>query len=201
METFKEKLECVINHTFEILRTNSSKSRIIFPKYRDEDKGQRVCEQELRFVFVEQLKELLDEYNLFYSVETPTQDKYIFTQNRQNVVPRNDENGQSANFDLTIVSKEGKSLKTIVIIEFKAKNANPHEYAKDLCKLWNPKEKSSYKYFLNLFEKIEKGTEESFKGKITPKTNNWIPNKTSSEQIIVMAQSLRENDPKIRIEI
>ena len=196
MEAFKEKLESVINHTFDILRNNSSESRIIFPKYRNQSK--RVCEQELRFVFVEQLQILLEKYDLFYSVETPTQDKYKFTQNRQNIVPETDKNGQSASFDLTIVDKSGN---IIAIIEFKAKMASEHEYAKDLCKLWNPKEKSSYKYFLNLFEKIENGTEESLKEKITPEKNNWISKKQSSEKIIVMAQSLREYDPKIRIEI
>jgi len=192
----KEELETVIDETFSILRTNSSRSRIIFPTYRD--KRRRVSEQEFRFVFVEQLQTLLVKYDLFYSVETPTNDKYKFTQNRQNVVPIVDKNGQSANFDLTIVDKDRN---TIAIIEFKAKNPNPHEYAKDLCKLWNPEEKSTYKYFLNLFEKIEKGTEESFNEKITPKINHWIPEKTSSEKIIVKAQSLRDNDPKIRREI
>lgn len=191
----KEELDKVIKDTFTILRENSKNSRIVFPT--DSKGNRRVCEQELRFVFVEQLKELLDKYNLFYSVETPTHDKYKFTQNRQNVVPKVDKNGQSANFDLTIVEKNDNGWKTIAIIEFKAKMASKHEYAKDLCKLWNPNEKSSYKYFLNLFEKIEKRTRKSFEEKFNPKKNKWLLEKKSSEEVMVIAQSLRPEDSPI----
>ena len=198
MEKFKKDLDNVINKTFDILREKSSGSRLVFPTYSNGNGKRRVSEQELRFVFVEQLQELLEKYDLFYSVETPTHDKYKFTENRENVVPEIDEKGQSANFDLTIVDKDRK---TIAIIEFKAKMASEHEYAKDLCKLWNPNEKSSYKYFLNLFEKIEKGTQKSFEEKLCPNKNRWLPEKNSSEKIIVMAQSLEKNGCKIKEEI
>lgn len=195
MENFQVNLEHVINKTFEILRNNSSESRIVFPIYRNQSR--RVCEQELRFVFVEQLQKLLEEYDMFYSVETPTHDKYKFSHKGKYIKPQIFENGQSASFDLSIIDKKGN---TIAIIEFKAKMASKHEYAKDICKLWNPNEKSFYKYFLNLFEKIEKGTKESLKDKLIPGKNEWLLEKKSSEKIIVMAQSL-ENDSKIREEI
>ena len=196
MENFGTKLENVIIKSFTILRNNDSGSRLKFPTYRN---GQRrVSEQELRFVFVEQLQDLLKEYDFFYSIETPTNGKYKFSENGKYVIPQVCKNGQSASFDLSITDKNGKM---VAIIEFKAKNANPHDYAKDFCKLWNPEEKSCYKYFVNLFEKIENSTKKSFGGKITPERNKWIGEKKSSEKIIVMAQSLRENDPVIKKEI
>lgn len=196
MENFKSKLEEIIYDTFDILRNNSSGSRLIFPTYSNGTR--RVSEQELRFVFVEQLQKLLEEYDFFYSVETPTKDKYKFSENRKKIVPQISVEGQSASFDLSIMDK---NRNTIVIIEFKAKNANPHEYAKDFCKLWNPEEKGAYKYFLNVFEKIEKGTEKSFKEKLNPQKNKWLLEKNSSEEVMVIAQSLYQDDPRIKITI
>ena len=151
MEGFQEKLERVIEKTFTILRDNHSESRIVFPTYRDRQR--RVSEQELRFVFVEQVQDLLKEYDYYYSVETPTKSKYVFSENKKYVKPCVNNSGRSASFDLSIVDNNGEKCNTIAIIEFKAKSADGHEYAKDLCKLWNPQEESGYKYFLNLFEK------------------------------------------------
>ncbi|MBR4242410.1 MAG: hypothetical protein IKR98_00700 [Bacteroidaceae bacterium] len=183
----KDELIDVVNDTFNILRSNSSRSRILFPAYRDNER--RVSEQELRFVFVEQLQKLLEKYDLFYSVETPTHGKYKFTENRKNIDPRVDKNGQSANFDLTIVDKNGN---TIAIIEFKAKMATQHEYDKDFCKLFNPKESSSYRLFINLFEKIETETKSKFLEKIERCKSHY--KNSSNIDVIVMAQSLREGD-------
>lgn len=196
MEKLQTKLEEVINNTFEILRMNNSGSRIVFPTYRDSN--HRVSEQELRFVFVEQVQELLKEYDYYYSVETPTKDKYRFSIKGEKTKPHVSEDGQSASFDLSIVDK---SNNTIAIIEFKAKNSDPHEYAKDLCKLWNPNEKSRYKYFLNLFEKIEPRTKKNFLDKLVPSQNECLEAKKSEEKVVVIAQSLRNNDERIRCEI
>ncbi len=192
MENFKSKLERVIDKTFEILRTGNSESRLIFPTYRNKER--RVSEQELRFVFVEQLQDLLKEYNFYYSVETPTKDKYKFTENRKKIKPHRSKEGKSANFDLSIIDKDGA---IIALIEFKAKMASEHEYAKDFCKLCNPTEKSVYKYFINVFEKIEAGTKNSFLNKL----NRWLPDKNkekSSEEVVVIAQSLRKDDSTIK---
>ena len=196
MEDFQEKLEKVIERTFTILRENHSESRIMFPIYRDSQR--RVSEQELRFVFVEQVQNLLKEYDYFYSVETPTNSKYVFSENKKYVKPyvaTESGSGRSASFDLSIVDKNGN---TIAIIEFKAKSADPHEYAKDLCKLWNREEKSHYKYFLNLFEKIEPDTKKRLMEKLDPKTNRWLNEKKSNENVIVIAQSLRAQDEPIK---
>ena len=205
MEELKNDLEQVIENTFDILRSGCSKTRLVFPTYSNGKR--RVCEQELRFMFVEQLQPILQKYNLYYSVETPTIDGYIFSEKRKYVEPHTSSKGQSASFDLTIKDSNGNN---VVIVEFKAKNAHQHEYAKDIYKLWNSKEVAKYKYFINLFEKIEKKTEKSFRSKLLPKdpnesnqkvTNEYLLPKESSEQIIVYAQSLRENDKEIKLTI
>ena len=74
-------------------------------------------------------------------------------------------------------------------------------FAKDLCKLWNPYERSHYKYFLNLFEKIGSDTKNRFMEKLDPKTNPWLNKKESNENVIVIAQSLRAQDEPIKMAI
>ena len=196
-DDLQAKIEQVIDKTFEILRSGNSQTRLVFATYSNDKR--RVSEQELRFVFVEQLQQILQDYDLYYSVETPTKSRYLFSEKRKYVEPCISDRGKSASFDLTIKDSNGNN---VAILEFKAKNAHPHEYAKDICKLWNPEEKAKYKYFINLFEKIEQKTKESFLGKLNPtKSNKFLSLKTSSEQIIVIAQSLRSADEKIKVTI
>ena len=77
-------------------------SRIIFPMYCSGET--RISEQELRFIFVEQfnayIKDHKDLNNLYYSVETPTEKKYIFSKDKGG--PKVDNKGVSARTDLTI---------------------------------------------------------------------------------------------------
>lgn len=140
-------------------------SRLVFPCYK---KGNiRISEQELRFIFVETFNEYCDEKELdwFYSVETPTKDKYKFTEKGHNLDKPKREEGQSANFDLTISNDKGELL---ALIEFKAKNTKPFSYAKDLCKLWNPKEGTPnvLRYFVNVLDKADKKTSISIQMKL-----------------------------------
>lgn len=193
MEDFEKDLDSVIKETFDILRSHPQKgaSRLVFPDYTLG--GMRVSEQELRFVFVEQIQKLLKKYNYFYSVETPTKDRYKFTQDGRNIPCKSGE-GQSANFDLTI--KDGDK-KNIAIIEFKANTASEHAYAKDLCKLWNTKEEGDYRYFICLFKKMNKNTLETFERNL--KSKDWYDNKDkfeSDNKIHVIAQSLSSDDAK-----
>ena len=102
-------------------------SRLVFPCYKNGEI--RISEQELRFIFVETFNEYCDEkLNWFYSVETPTEDKYKFTENGKNLDKPKRGEGQSANFDLTISNDKGELL---ALIEFKANNASEHEHKKD----------------------------------------------------------------------
>lgn len=145
-------------------------SRLVFPCYKNGEI--RISEQELRFIFVETFNEYCDEkLNWFYSVETPTEDKYKFTENGKNLDKPKRGEGQSANFDLTISNDKGELL---ALIEFKAKNTKPFSYAKDFCKLWNPKEGNSnvLRYFINVLDKADKNTSDNIQAKLDKLRNN-----------------------------
>lgn len=182
----------IIENTFEILRggqcTNNA-SRLVFPDYSSGQK--RVSEQELRFAFVEQLQSFLKKYKYYYSVETPTTDSYTFSQNRKNVPCKSGE-GQSANFDLTIKDEKGIN---IAIIEFKANSVSQHQYAKDLIKLWNEKEKGQYRFFVCLFNSMEEKTRNALRDKLLY-TKCYDSKLESSIDIHVIAQSLQAQQKK-----
>jgi len=148
-------------------------SRLVFPCYNNKKREIRMSEQELRFIFVETFNEYCDEKELdwFYSVETPTKDKYKFTEKGDNLDKPKREEGQSANFDLTISNDKGELL---ALIEFKAKNTKPFSYAKDFCKLWNPKEGNSnvLRYFINVLDKADKNTSDNIQAKLDELRNN-----------------------------
>ena len=186
----KGVIDEIIKQTFERLdyvyrnhrETNSPKteidntglSRLVFPMYCEQQEFKtRISEQELRFIFVETFNEYCDEKELdwYYSVETPTKDKYKFTEKGDNLDKPKREEGQSANFDLTISNDKGELL---ALIEFKAKNTKPFSYAKDFCKLWNPKEGNSnvLRYFINVLDKADKNTSDNIQAKLDNLRNN-----------------------------
>lgn len=159
-QTFKRLELAYMNHREgqigKSINHKKGESRLVFPCYMNGEI--RISEQELRFAFVETFNEYCDEKpNWFYSVETPTEDKYKFTENGKNLDKPKRGEGQSANFDLTISNAKGELL---ALIEFKAKNTKPFSYAKDFCKLWNPKEGNSnvLRYFINVLDKTDKKT-------------------------------------------
>ena len=165
-EEIKVHIDNVIKKTFEVIQEvynrqkensdyseSKETSRIIFPHNRFDEK--RISEQELRFVFVEQLnKEIANsnDWNVFYSVETPTKDTYRFSDTEE---PRIDPNGRSGNFDLVI---HDDNFKRIALIEFKANNPAPNEYLKDFIKLNNSKEEGGLSYFIQIIENYDSRT-------------------------------------------
>lgn len=165
--TTEKHVKAILDRTFWILQSvyesqtetdtdfNPSRmSRIIFPKYKGE-KGRRICEQELRFVFVEQLNEEIKQgWDVFYSVETPTDNAYSFS----NGEPKCTEDGRSGATDLVI---HDNTSKRIVLLEFKAKTK---ECEKDLYKLAN--EEIDHKYFVNMLENVDQDTFNSLHEKI-----------------------------------
>lgn len=114
-------------------------SRIIFPSYsRNYRKAKRrFSEQELRFVFLEQFNEYCKDpdtaWDVYYSVETPTEWKYKFSK-ADKPHKTDDGSGESASFDVCIHDKTGKR---ICMIEFKAGNPEPSHYIKDFVKQAN----------------------------------------------------------------
>lgn len=161
-------IENVIKNTFSIIQKvyeyqqeifNGPKgipgSRIIFPKYRKDET--RISEQELKQVFIEQLsKEIENEdWNVYYSVETPTPQEFCFS----------GVSARSANFDLVI---HDNNFKRIALIEFKANNADKNNHDKDFEKLNNQEEKdgSVLTYFIEIVKNTNSGTFSNLHGKI-----------------------------------
>ena len=172
-KTDKECIEEAIKSTFDALQDaylyqqeaspkptdakRQCRSRIVFPKKRKR-KGEvtRISEQELRFVFVEQLnKKIEKDWDVFYAVETPTKDSYSGFSKGQN--PKQDNNGRSGEFDLVVFNNQ---LKRIALIEFKANNASSHDHKKDFIKLNNPKEGGTdvLRYLIEIVNAYDMGT-------------------------------------------
>ena len=151
--TTHEHIEQIVESTFKVLKEvhskqkegynqypSGNKSRIIFPQYSKEYRNgeTRLSEQELRFIFVEQFNRYCEDnkLNWFYSVETPTEHKYIFSERGvKNSNPNMTDNkgeGQSAMVDFAI---HDETLKRIALIEFKALNPHKLSFIKDFKKL------------------------------------------------------------------
>ena len=201
-EDIKTIIENCIVKSFEILQElysneTSDKTSMRIPKYRGDDNNTRVSEQELRFLFVETIckNESFKEGGYSFSVETPTNDTYKFTENGKTLQKPERGEGQSANFDLTISNHDGELL---ALIEFKAKNTKPSSYAKDFCKLWNPKEgkPNALRYFINVLDKADKNTSAKIKEKLE-KLNDKKENDANIHLIFRALECVGCNNPII----
>ena len=205
----KEVINEVINESFRILselkKTGfSNETKLIIPNRKDcknstDDPDSkdaiRVSEQELRFVFVEQLNKKLSS-GYYYSIETPTDDKYKFSENGKECKPVRGI-GQSGNFDLTI---QNANKEKIAIIEFKSKSATHHSYAKDLCKLWNKdegKEDKTLRYFINVFETMDGKTRGKVIEKIT--NNEYFQKQADDISVTIVCKSLTEGQKEFEL--
>ncbi|MBR4437774.1 MAG: hypothetical protein IKS79_01565 [Bacteroidales bacterium] len=135
---------------------------------------------------------MLEKYGYYFSVETPTKDKYSFSNKNQGKKECESGKGRSANFDLTIKGQDGKT--NIAIIEFKANSASDHECAKDICKLWNDKEEGSFRYFLNLFRTMDKETHDTLIRKLSPGKNKFLLSPKNKIKVHVIAQSSSKSE-------
>ena len=139
-------------------------TRLIFPRYRS---GKlRISEQELRFAFAEEFRDsaYAKDNHLRYSIETPTQEIYSFSDGNPRVVTENgntyinsddEKRGfKSGNFDFVI---HDESLKRICLIEFKGDCRSPKAYYKDFEKLIHDMEANNtmVRYFIQLLETKE----------------------------------------------
>lgn len=136
-------------------------SRILLPKYSEHRKPSekdRISEQELRFIFVEQFNKecAKEDCDLYYSVETPTDKSYVFNEDNGGpkvVAPEEEGEGVSARIDLAIMAKDAGNFKRIALIEFKAHNPDVNDYRKDICKLINEEWEDNpdcLKYFIQV---------------------------------------------------
>lgn len=183
----KEHVKKIIAQTFEVIKKvydtqkeefgNSSEfcesgSRIIFPKYsgRYRNGETRISEQELRFIFVEQFNKYCkkNSWNAYYSVETPTEEKYIFSEKGDKNCPYKVDGegngGQSAMIDLSI---HNDKFDRIALIEFKALNPEESAFDKDFCKLSN--EPTCLTFFIMIVKSHDNGTITNIHKKIESK--------------------------------
>lgn len=182
----EETMENIINDAF--MRVQEAYARrgdaagrstlLVFPIHHVQHNGKlyvRMCEQELRFAFVEAFNEAFRGTNLSYSVETPTIDRYLFSVSKTSTehglndqLPCISPYGEPGFFDLVIY--EGHDV--ACLIEFKARNPVPEKYAKDLLKLSNPIEDGKegtgapLRYFIQMVESYDHLTIQSIKGKL-----------------------------------
>ena len=186
-DELKKHIDEIIKKSFEILQKaydyhkepmpgNSGEwkkktTRLVFPRYgKHRSYETRISEQELRFCFVEAFNSYCDRnnLNLFYSVETPTEGRYVFSENEVACVPHaasKKQKGQSASFDMVIYDE---NMRRRCLIEFKALNAAEHEHLKDFVKLNNPEEGDDdvLRYFIEILKFSDNGTVNSLHSKV-----------------------------------
>lgn len=147
----------------ESYESPTKRPKIIYPcyskKYRNEENSDkkiktRISEQEIKQLFIQALIE--DKKNDFYfSVETPTEFKYVFKNEPKVVAPKEvipNEKPVSARFDLCLYRYQQNEFTREYLIEFKAKNKAKNQEKKDENQEKNnEKAKEIKKDFLKLF--------------------------------------------------
>lgn len=179
------------NKETEPTENSEHKTRLVFPSYSHPET--RKSEQELRFCFVEAFNDYVvkEKLPLYYSVETPTRDKYSGFSKK---TPQRDNNGRSGEFDLVVFELEDGTMKRRCLIEFKANNAYHYEHKKDFVKLnneqeWcnrNEKEKDVLlRYLIELIDGYDKRTISSLKKKTKEikKDTNFVCYSLNGEDI------------------
>jgi hypothetical protein len=167
----------------------NSCEQLVFPvKNQAKRPKDRVSEQELRFLFIEEFKKSYPD--LFYSVETPTDKKYCFKdKDNLKVYEKEDKNGQSALLDMCVFEREASGkYKRILNIEFKH-IARSENIEKDILKLIAEKENGA---FIQLLDNTDKGTRDKYIGKLEESfekhKKQWKNNKKTIQLIVISLQ-------------
>lgn len=184
----------------------SSSERLIFPnKFPSEAKNKgitekelleytRISEQELRFLFVEQfIKDTSNEF--FYSVETPTEEKYKFGKNLEDIIKNKNIHKKSASIDMCVYKRNEKKYERIFNIEFKHENGAHKNIAKDILKLVREKQNGVFIHLLKntrrdtLCNKGKTGVFDKCLTSFTEFSTDWCKTDKSIQLIII---SLKE---------
>ena len=138
-KTFRVVDAIYSNHREDIIFHPRKESRLVFPRYSLKHKDDtdrvpetRISEQELRFAFVEQFNKICnkEKWPYYYSIETPTENRYVFAKETNPRLAEKNE-GISGQYDLVVYSDKGER---ICYIEFKANMSREKEFAKDFLK-------------------------------------------------------------------
>ena len=215
MEKIRIHIEKIIKETFDIIdelyNTNkedskglftSMRSRLVFPKYRDKDKVNnntsniRLSEQELRFLFVERFNKYCEngniEANLFYSIETPSEEPYKFGEESKEHCKTG---GMSAKFDMVIYNEKKER---VCLIEFKNNSGDAGAHEKDLLKL-SVEGSGKLCYFISIAKASNSGTlgETNSTRGIIPKFKKVAENKAISfENITYICHCIDDHNSK-----
>lgn len=126
--------------------------QLIFPlKIQGKELNQvdRISEQELRQLFIEEFKATNDK--LFYSIETPTQEKYKFGKSYSDIVKYQDDHIRSASIDMCVFDRVdiNSCYNRLLNIEFKHNNTKDKNIGKDILKLFREKQNGAFIILLN----------------------------------------------------
>ncbi len=166
--------------------------QLIFPSKSGE---RRISEQELRQLFIEEFKKTFT--NLYYSIETPTKNKYSFSNEKnEKKVADSDHIGQSALVDMCVFDKIKESYKRVFNIEFKHKNATKDNISKDILKLMYEEENGA---FILLLKNTNAGTLKSVFEKFSKSFDThlqkdcWSDNGIKFIEIIILSLEEKRN--------
>lgn len=129
----------------------SSFEQLIFPnKIQAKGDVKRISEQELRLLFIEEYKKAKPE--LFYSIETPTFDKFSLGKSYETI--KSDGEGRSASLDMCVFDRISGIYNRIYNIEFKHK-CSLKNVGKDVFKLMKEAQNGA---FIQIFDNTNSGT-------------------------------------------
>jgi hypothetical protein len=126
---------------------NKSVGQLIFPSKSDLE---RISEQELRQVFIEIFSD--QNQDLYYSIETPTINKYSFGLTHDTIkIADESVKGQSALIDMCVFKKDNdkSEYSRLLNIEFKHDNVAYKNFSKDILKLMHEEENGAFIILLN----------------------------------------------------
>ena len=155
----------------------------------------RISEQELRFLFVDEF--LKDSNNGYYSVETPTENKYRFGKTNEDI--KIDSSGRSASIDMCVFEKsnDNSKYKRKLNIEFKNENATGKSISKDILKLVHEKENG---VFVLLLKNTDNGTLkkvlDKFSASFDSHKEKWRGEKNKFIQLIILSLEAETNKNK-----
>lgn len=177
----------------------SSMERLIFPvkiQANGTKEKDRISEQELRQLFIEEFK--IMHKDLYYSIETPTKNKYSFSNEKnEKKVGDIDNKGQSALVDMCVFDKVKETYKRTFNIEFKHKNATHDNISKDILKLMHEEENGA---FVLLLKNTDDGTFKSVFKKFSSSFDThlfkecWSKNDSFIEIIILSLEEKRSRN-------
>ena len=158
--SIEEIIEKSFNDLIKAITTDGTSSQLIFPHSNKGDV--RHSEQELKQIFLRNVEE---DKNYFYSIETPTEYGYRFSDTEMPLVKENhekDDKYESARFDVSLYSKNNKD-DLLTHVEFKYGNPDKKSgICKDFLKLvsevkFTNEKKNFFVHYLCV--KTEKGWE------------------------------------------